>query len=126
MSMVKDLAAFVVKSKYEDLSDEARRQAKIRVLDALGCAIGALDGEPIKAVREQIEDFGGSPQCTLIGGGRTSPDRAALYNGYLAKGETCHPNDNLARCLLRVNIQNAAERLIDRSGCCVSSSMPIE
>ncbi len=68
MSMVEDLAAFVVKAKYE-----ARRQAKIRVLDALGCAIGALDGGPIKAFREQIEDFGGSRQCPLIGGGRTSP-----------------------------------------------------
>jgi hypothetical protein len=28
MSMVEDLAAFVVKAKYEDLSGEARRQAK--------------------------------------------------------------------------------------------------
>ncbi len=110
MSMVEELAAFVVRARYEDLSDEARRQAKIRVLDALGCAIGALDGEPIKAIREQTEDFGGNGQCTLIGGGRTSPDRAAFYNsalvryldfndGYLAKGETCHPNDNLGAVL---------------------------
>lgn len=110
MSMVKELATFVVNAKYEDLSEEARRQAKIRVLDALGCAIGALDGEPVKAIREQIEDFGGNSLCTLIGGGRTSPDRAAFYNsalvryldfndGYLAKGETCHPNDNLGAVL---------------------------
>jgi 2-methylcitrate dehydratase len=43
------------------------------VLDALGCAVGALDGGTIKAFREQIEDFGGSRQCALLGGGRTSP-----------------------------------------------------
>jgi 2-methylcitrate dehydratase len=105
-SMVDQLAAFVVGTKYEALSEIAIYQAKIRILDALACAIGALDGEPIKMVRAQIEDFGGQDRCTLIGGGRTAPDRAAFYNsalvryldfndGYLAKGETCHPSDNL-------------------------------
>jgi 2-methylcitrate dehydratase len=117
MSMVGQLADFVVGAKYEDLSEEARKQAKIRILDALGCAIGALDGEPIKAIREQIKDFGGTGQCTLIGGGRTAPDRAAFYNsalvryldfndGYLAKGETCHPNDNLGAVLAACEYAN--------------------
>lgn len=117
MSMVEELAAFVVRARYEDLSEEARCQAKIRVLDALGCAIGALDGEPIKAIREQTEDFGENSQCTLIGGGRTAPDRAAFYNsalvryldfndGYLAKGETCHPNDNLGAVLAACEYAN--------------------
>ncbi len=110
MSMVEQLAGFVVNARYEDLSAQAVQQAKIRILDALGCAIGALDGEPIKAIREQIEDFGGTGRCTLIGGGRTAPDRAAFYNsalvryldfndGYLTKGETCHPSDNLGAVL---------------------------
>ena len=83
---------------------------KIRVLDALGCAIGALEGEPIRLLRAQLEDFGGKEHCSLIGGGRTAPDLAALYNGalvryldfndsYLAKGETCHPNDNVGAVL---------------------------
>ncbi len=120
MPMVDQLAAFVVETKFEDLSDEARNQAKIRVLDALGCAIGALDGEPIKAIREQIIDFGGKGLSTLIGSGRTAPDRAAFYNsalvryldfndGYLAKGETCHPSDNLGAVL-------AACEYADRNG----------
>ena len=120
MSMVEQLAAFVVDAKYEDLSERARKQTKIRILDALGCAIGALDGEPIKAIRAQTQDFGGNGRCTLIGGGRTAPDRAAFYNsalvryldfndGYLAKGETCHPNDNLGAVL-------AACEYADRSG----------
>src|SRR5512140_2614652 len=110
MSMVEQLAAFVVRARYEDMSEEARRQARIRILDALGCAIGALDGEPIRAIREQTLDFGGNGLCTLIGGGRTAPDRAAFYNSalvryldfndaYLAKGETCHPSDNLGSVL---------------------------
>jgi len=110
MPMVDQLAAFVVGTKYEDLSEIALYQEKIRILDALACAIGALDGDPIKMIRAQITDFGGEGLCTLIGGGRTAPDRAALYNSaliryldfndsYLAKGETCHPSDNIGAIL---------------------------
>jgi len=110
MTQVEQLAAFVVRKTYEDLSEEARHQLKIRVLDALGCAIGALEGPPIKMLRAQLEDFGGNPLATLIGGGKTAPDRTALYNSalvryldyndsYLAKNETCHPSDNLGAVL---------------------------
>ena len=106
MPIVHDLAQFVHDAAYGDLSDAAQRQLKVRVLDALGCAIGALDGGPIRALRAHLADFGGAEQASLIGGGRTAPDRAALYNSalvryldyndsYLAEGETCHPSDNL-------------------------------
>jgi hypothetical protein len=40
----------------------------------------ALDGEPVGMVREQVREFGGTPLATLIGGGKSAPDRAALYN----------------------------------------------
>ena len=110
MTQAEQLAAFVVRASYDDLSEAARRQLKIRVLDGLGCAIGALDGEPIRILRRHIEDFDGAGRCTLIGGGRTAPDRAAFYNSalvryldfndsYLAKGETCRPSDNLGAVL---------------------------
>lgn len=36
------LAAFVVRASYDHLSETAQHQLKIRVLDSLGCAIGAL------------------------------------------------------------------------------------
>jgi 2-methylcitrate dehydratase len=110
MTLVEQLAAFVARASYADLSEDARAQLKIRVLDSLGCAIGALDGEPIVMLREHITEFGGNPRCTLIGNGRTAPDRAALYNSalvryldfndsYLAPGETCHPSDNIGAVL---------------------------
>lgn len=92
------------------MSDEARRQLKIRVVDSIGCAIGALDGPPAKRVAEHVREFDRSDLCTLIGGGKSAPDLAALYNStlvryldfndsYLAKGETCHPSDNLGAVL---------------------------
>jgi 2-methylcitrate dehydratase len=77
-TLVNDLADFVAKARFTDLSDAAKDALKIRVLDALGCAIGAIEGEPIRMLRAQLEDFGGKPHCTLIGGGKTAPDLAAF------------------------------------------------
>lgn len=118
MAIVHELADFASTASYKDLSSEARQALKIRVLDSLGCAIGALRGEPIRMIRDQLEDFGGKPHSTLIGGGRTAPDRAALYNSalvryldfndsYLAKGETCHPSDNLGAVLAAAEYSQA-------------------
>ncbi len=110
MTQVQELARFVVHASYEKISEAAKRELKIRILDSLGCAVGALRAEPIRMLRTQTEDFGGSGLCTLISGGKTAPDRAAFYNGalvryldfmdsYLAKGETCHPCDNIGAVL---------------------------
>lgn len=108
--MVHNLARFIDRATFSDLSDEAVNQLKIRLIDSLGTAIGAIEGEPVKAIRRMIEDLGGTPQATLIGGGKTSLERAAFYNSalvryldfndsYLAKGETCHPSDNIGSIL---------------------------
>jgi 2-methylcitrate dehydratase len=121
MTEAEKLAGFVVQARYDDLSERARGDLKIRVLDSLACAIGALDAEPVLMVRAQIDDFGGSPLCGLIGGGRSAPDRAAFYNGalvryldfmdsYFAKGETCHPSDNLAPVLAAADYAGADGR----------------
>lgn len=120
MTMVQDLAEFLVSRSYEDLSHSAVDALKVRILDGLGCAIGALEGAPIRAIRDYIRDFGGRPLCTTIGFNRTAPALCAFYNGalvryldfndsYLAKGETCHPSDNLGAVL-------AAAECANRSG----------
>lgn len=110
MTEVEQLGTFVANASYDAVSQHSRQALKSHVLDSLGCAIGALDGEPIRLLREHVDEFGGAPLVTLIGGGRTAPDRAALYNSaltryldfndsFLAKGETCHPSDNLGAIL---------------------------
>jgi 2-methylcitrate dehydratase len=110
MTRAEELAEYVVQIGYEDMDATTRRELKIRILDALGCALGAFRGEPIRLIREHLRDFRRGGSCTLIGFGRAAPDRAAFYNsalvryldfndGYLAKGETCHPSDNLGAVL---------------------------
>ncbi|MEX0993995.1 MAG: MmgE/PrpD family protein [Balneolaceae bacterium] len=108
--IVHQLATFVNEATFEQLSDEAIKQLKIRLLDSLGTAIGAIEGPPIKAIRNMLDHLGGTEMSTLMGGGKTTPDRATLYNSalvryldfndsYLAKGETCHPSDNIGSIL---------------------------
>jgi 2-methylcitrate dehydratase len=110
MTEVEHLARFVTRASYDDVSDAARAALKAHLLDALGCAIGALSGEPVGLIRAHVAALGGEPLATMIGGGMTAPDRAALYNGtlvryldfndsFLAPGETCHPSDNLGAVL---------------------------
>lgn len=121
MTIAERLGAFAAGASYDALSETARDQLKIRVLDAVACAIGALDGDPVRMVRLQVEEFDRSGPCSLIGGIRASPDRAAFYNSalvryldfndsYLTRGETCHPSDNLGAVLAAAEYADASGR----------------
>jgi 2-methylcitrate dehydratase len=118
MTVVEQLAEFAVRSDVASLSRSTLLQLKIRILDALGCALGAFDGDPVGRVRQFITDFSLDGRCTLIGGGHNAPDRATLYNGtrvryldfndsYLAPRETCHPSDNLGAVLAAAELAGA-------------------
>ena len=120
-TLVERLAGFAARASYDDLSEQARDQLKIRVVDALACAIGAVEGEPVRLIRSQVEEFDHAGRCSLIGGGTATPDRAAFYNSalvryldfndsYLAKNETCHPSDNLGAVLAAAEYAGASGR----------------
>jgi 2-methylcitrate dehydratase len=110
LSQVEQMAEFVDRARFETLGSNTCQQLKIRILDSLGCSLGALHAEPVRMIRGYINEMGSGGSCTLIGGGSAEVDRAALYNSaliryldfndsYLAKGETCHPSDNLGAIL---------------------------
>jgi 2-methylcitrate dehydratase len=102
------LAEWVVKSDQTDLGDSAPMLLRRNILDSVGCAIAALDGETVQVVRDTNATGGGG--ATLIGGGRTSVDQATLFNSvavryvdlldtYLTPGGLCHPADNFGAIL---------------------------
>ncbi len=120
-TMVEELGDWATKVGWEDLTEAARNALKARVLDSVGCAIGALTAEPVQNIHQMTADLGGEPLVTLIGGGKSAPDRAAFFNGsavryldfndsYLAKGETCHPSDNVAPVLAAAEYAGASGR----------------
>lgn len=108
--MVDALAEFVVASDVGDLPAGAAMLLRRNVLDSVGCAVGALDGETVQLVREQVESVGGRPRASLIGGGMSTVDQATLFNSvavryldlldtYLTPGGLCHPADNFGAML---------------------------
>src|SRR5436305_11344098 len=93
-------AQYVCAARYEDISVAARARLKLHILDSIGCALGALNWPVPQKIREHIDSLDGTPQCSLIGGGRTAVDRAAQFNtamvryldfmdNFMASGETC-------------------------------------
>ncbi|NIH71059.1 MULTISPECIES: MmgE/PrpD family protein [Auritidibacter] len=119
MTEIQDLAEFVVAADSATMSEHAVKQLKIRVMDTIAVAIGALNAEPLVAIRELVDEQGGSEQATLIGGGRTTAEKAAFYNSalsryldfmdaYLAPKETNHPSDNMGAVLAAAELAGAS------------------
>lgn len=119
MTEAEILAQFVCARKFSDLSREAREQLKIRIIDSLGCAIGALNADLISKIRLHIHDMRSDNLISLIGGNKSSPEHAAFFNSalvryldfndsYLAPGETCHPSDNLGAVLAAAEFKDAS------------------
>src|ERR1700740_2257615 len=109
-TQVQALAKYAARANFDDLSPGSREQLAIHILDSLGCCIAALGAGPIQACREQVDEFGGTGQCALIGGEQASPPYAAFWHtalvryvdfmdNFLAQTETCHTADNFGVAL---------------------------
>ena len=120
---LEQIAAFAHRVRDDDLDGDSALLVKRNLLDSLGCAIGAIGHGPVEAVRKLNDEFGGRGLCTQIGGGKTSPDRAALYNGCLVryldfmdcfhvKKEVCHPCDTIAGLIAVAEYAEASGRAL--------------
>ena len=123
---VEKLAAWVLGVRAEDLPEAAVTQAKLLLLDTIGCGFAALDEETAQALLAVVEASGGAPQCTVIGGThRTSAANATLANGALVRildfndyvgaktGDLGgHPSDNIPVALAAGELCGASGREI--------------
>ena len=110
MELAERLARYALALRYSELDAKTVRETKGRVIDALGCAIGAFDERPVAMARKAVSKLGLTRGATIVGtSSTTSPDLAAFVNGlmvryfdyndtYLSK-EPAHPSDNLAPCI---------------------------
>ena len=110
MVLAEELAEYVDSIKYKDLPDNVVRETKKRIIDGLGCAIGAFNEEPVKIARKLAENVESTESSSVLGTKiKTSPDIASFVNSimiryfdyndtYLSK-EPAHPSDNIGACL---------------------------
>jgi 2-methylcitrate dehydratase len=96
--------------RFEDLPPQTVHEVKRRFIDTLGCAMGALSGEPGKIARSLAKTITSTTPATVIGTTHeSSPEWAAFSNGvhfryldfndtYLSK-EPAHPSDNIGAVL---------------------------
>jgi 2-methylcitrate dehydratase len=123
---VEKLAAWVLGVRAEELPEVAVTQAKLLLLDTIGCGFAALDEETARALLAVVETAGGAPQCTVIGGARrTDAANATLANGALVRildfndyvgaktGDLGgHPSDNIPVALAAGELSGASGREI--------------
>jgi 2-methylcitrate dehydratase len=84
--VVEQLAAWALGVRAADIAPAAIAQAKLLLLDTIGCGFAALHEESARALLAMVETSGGAPQCTVIGRSElTSAANATLANGALVR-----------------------------------------
>ena len=121
MELAAKLAEYALSAKYRSLDTRTVKEMKARVIDALGCAIGAYGEKPVTFARNAVAGLRGNGNSTLIGtSASTSPELATFVNGlmvryfdfndtYLSK-EPAHPSDNLAPCFAVAEAEGSSGR----------------
>jgi 2-methylcitrate dehydratase PrpD len=84
--IVEELAANVVKTKYEAFDGATIAAAKNRLIDITGCLIGGANGGGNRELLDLIKGWGGAKDATiLIHGGKAPAGNAALLNSIMAR-----------------------------------------
>ena len=121
---VEKLADWALAIRAEDIPEATLHQAKLLLLDTIGCGYAALDEEASRGMIATVAETGGAPQCTVIGGAaKTSAPGAVLLNGALvrildlndyantASGQIGgHPSDNIPVALAAAELSGASGR----------------
>src|SRR5947207_510721 len=109
-SLAHQFAEYTCALRFEDLSRETVNEVKRRVIDSIGCGLGAWNEEPCQIAREVASEFSAKHGATIIGTHHQAPpDWAAFATGcciryfdyndtYLSK-EPAHPSDNISAVL---------------------------
>src|SRR5947199_6958259 len=117
------LSDYAGRLTFGDLTPEAVHQVKRTLIDTLGCAAGAFDGEPAAIARAIASRVRGNPPARVLGTrATTSADLAAFANTvfvryldcndtYAARG-TGHPSDMIPAVLAAADARRADGRSV--------------
>jgi 2-methylcitrate dehydratase len=120
------LAAWVAAMRTDDIPPDAIAQAKLLLLDTLGCGFAALDDGCAQSVLAALDAYGGRMPCTVLG----HPQKMSAPNAVLANGTLIrvldlndyviahpsggagggHPSDNIPVALAAAELAQASGR----------------
>src|ERR1051326_602690 len=120
-TVLEDMAAWIVELRYNDLPPEAIHKAKRLLFDTIGCALGAVNAEPVGIAQRVVAEQGGRPEAAVMGAGsRVSCEQAAFlngmairyldYNDYAAMGSPHHCSINVAPALAMAEMRGLSGR----------------
>lgn len=102
---IERIAAYAHALKFESLPREAVHETRRRIIDALGCGLGAYDDEPCRIARKLASRVQSDSGARILGTAhRTLPELATFANGvmtrYLDGNDTLpggggHPSDTI-------------------------------
>lgn len=79
--VTQDLARFVIDTKWQDLPEQARHEAKRALLNFFAVAIAGCRTEPVELALRTLGEFSGGRQATIVGRSeRIDPLTAAFLN----------------------------------------------
>ena len=82
MDAIYDFVKHFIRTRYEDIPDEAIQAAKIEVIDSIATALGGSTKSGIAELVDMVKEFGGAEQSTVIAYGLKCPaPNAAQVNG---------------------------------------------
>ncbi len=109
MNIAESLASYAHSLEYSSIPESTIHESKKRIVDSLGCGIGAYGSEPAKIARGLASEVRNPEGSTVLGTKvKTSADLASFVNGVMVRYfdyndtylslEPAHPSDNIGPC----------------------------
>jgi len=120
-TVAETLSQFAHSLRFENLPQPVVHEAKRRILDSLGCALGSMEQQPVRIARSLALEVSSRLGATVLGTlHKSSPDMAAFVNGTMIRYfdyndtylslEPAHPSDNLSAALAVAEAEGAGGR----------------
>ncbi len=117
------LSGYAASLDYRDLPPGTVHEARRRILDSVGCALGGFGAEPCRIARGLAPALEGRGSARILGTGRaTTPDMAAFANTAMIRYLDCndsfvspgggHPSDMLPAVLAAAEVAGASGRAV--------------
>ena len=85
-TVIDELVSYILETRFEDFGEEVVEDAKKRIIDVAGCAIGGANAPGISIMLDLLRGWGGKKEASIIAHGDGVPaHNAAMMNSIMAR-----------------------------------------